>query len=229
MVIKKKGVMIDTIDIPVTRSIREICNFIEAKIPERLDGLECELHIHKEQMNAVSKELTRRGKKLEDLGMRKREPEFQLVQISSLLTESHIRFVVSTVLKGMIFLGYNPDLLRPMIEYVKTGEPQNLLYRGIDDQESGMDTFDDPPLRLFYHSFQWKIMENSIAIAASLLAHKKVNGIRVKVSAKLGKDGSIIIPYGKIVAKYGDTPRDGIVEIFLGDQKISYGRGYGTA
>lgn len=220
IVIKKNGVLIDTIDIPATRDIREICNFIEAKIPERLDGLECELHIHKEQMKAVSKELTRRGKKLEDIGMIKREPEFQLLQFSTILTDNHIRFVVSTVVKGMIFLGYSADLLRPMIEYVKTGNPQNLLYRGIDQRESGMDTFDDPPLSLFYHSFQWEITGNSIAIAASLLAHKNVNGIRVKVSAKAGNDNSIVIPYGKIIARYGDTPNEGRVEIFHGDHKI---------
>jgi hypothetical protein len=214
-------VLIDTIDIPPTRDIREICNFIEAKIPKSLDGLECELHIHKDQMRVVSEELTRRGRRLEKIGMRKREPEFQLLQISSILTENHIRFVVSIVVKGMIFLGYSANLLRPMIEYVKTGEPRNLLYRRIDRQESGMDTFDDPPLNLFYHSFQWEITGNSIAVTASLLAHKKVNGIRVKVSVKAGKDNSIVIPYGKIIARYGDTPSEGRIEIFHGDHKIN--------
>jgi hypothetical protein len=103
---------------------------------------------------------------------------------------------------------------------VKTGERKNLLYRVIDDQESGWDALDDPPLNQFYHGFEWGITDKYIAITASILAHKNVNGIRMKLALKTGSDNSIIIPYGKIIARYGNTPKDGTLEIFHGDHKV---------
>ncbi len=220
ILIKKKGILINRIEIPPTLDIREICNFIESRIPKKLDDLECELSICKEQMEDVKKELSRRGKKLENAYLTGQEPEFSILKISSILTENHFRFIANTVLKGMIFLGYNTNLLRPMIEYVKTGDNNNLIYKFIDQQESGSDMADGPPLNVFYHAFEWRVTENSIVITASILAHKNVNGIRMKLSLKAGNDDLIIIPYGKIIARYGDTPSDGILEIFHGDHKI---------
>jgi hypothetical protein len=221
ILIKKDGVLVERIEIPPTRDIREICNFIEAKTPERLDSFECELDICAGQMEDILRELTRRGtKKLEGPCRKYHRGEFSVLKVSSILTENHFRFVASTILKGMIYLGYSANLLRPLIEYVKTGDTNNLIYRDIDHQESGVDMFDDPPLKLFYHVFEWSLTENSLTISASILAHKKVNGIRLKLAAKVGNDNSIVIPYGKIVARYGDTPKDGILELFHGDRKI---------
>ncbi len=220
ILIKKKGLLIDRIEIPPTRNIGEICNFIESKIPKKLDDLECELSICKEQMEEVKKELSRRGTKLEDAYLTGQDPVFSKLMISFILTENHFRFIANTVLKGMILLGYKTDLLRHMIEYVKTGNSNNLIYKNVDQQESGADMEDGPPLNVFFHEFEWRVTENSIVIAASILAHKNVNGIRMKLSLKAGNDDSIIIPYGKIIAKYGDTPSDGTLEIFHGDHKI---------
>ncbi|WP_446788124.1 hypothetical protein [Macellibacteroides fermentans] len=220
IVIKKDGALLNSIEIPPTRDIAEMCNFIEAMIPGMTDDLEYELDISEEQMDDVLKELRNRGKKLDEPYRKYHREEFSILKISSILTENHFRFVASTILKGMIYLGYGIDLLRPLIEYVKTGDINNLIYRYIDFQESGMDTRDNPPLKLFYHTFEWRITENSIAITASLLAHKNVNGIRMKLSTKAGNDNAIIIPYGKIIARYGDTQNDGLLEIFHGDHKI---------
>lgn len=220
ILIKKNGIVADSINIPPTRDIREMCNFIEAKIPQKLADYECDLYISEQQMGEVSKELARRGRKLEDIPIEAKPPELKIIKISSLLTDNHIRFVASVVLKGMIYLSYPVGLLRPIIDFVKTGDPGNLIYRYIDKQESGCDMLDDPPLNVFYHSFEWNITENSITITSSLLAHKNVNGIRVRFALKAGKDSSILIPYGKIVAKYGNTPDDGILEIYRGDSQV---------
>lgn len=220
ILIKKNGVLVSKIDIPPTRDIREICNFIEAKIPKRIDDFERELNICKEQMEDVKKELRRRGRKPGETYITKQEPVFEKIIISSIITKNHYRFIANTVLKGMIYLEYNKDLLCPMIEYVKTGDTNNLFYGYIDQQESGMDMADGPPLNLFYHAFEWRVTKNSIEITASILAHKNVNGIMIKLSLKAGNDNSIVIPYGKIIARYGDTPSDGIFEIFHGDHKI---------
>lgn len=218
--ISKNGVLIDSIEIPPTRDIKEICNFIEKKVPKKLDDVECELNICKEQMVDVLNELRERGRKLGEPYPKNQSDGFSILKISSLVTENHFRFVASTVLKGLIFLGYSTDLLRPLIEYVKTGALDNVIYRFVDAQESGMDALDDPSLKHFYHAFEWRITETAVLITASILAHKNVNGIRMKLSVKLGNDRSIIIPYGKIIAKYGNTPNDGILEIFHGDHKV---------
>ena len=211
---------IKSIEIPPTRNIGEICNFIEENIPQELNDITFEFHISKEQFEDVLNELKSRGRKIGETYNLNQQPEYTVVKISSIITENHFRFVTSTVLKTMLFLGYSTDLLRPMIEYVKTGDTSNLIYFYIDEQESSMDTLDDPPLKLFYHTFEWNISENSVELVASLLAHKNANGIRMKISLKTGKDKSVFIPYGKICAKYGDTPNDGILEIFHGDHKI---------
>ena len=218
--IKKNGVLIDSIEIPPTRDIKKICNFIEEKIPKKLDDVECELSICKEQMVDVLNELRERGRKLGEPYLTNHPNGLSALKISSIVTENHFRFVASTVLKGLIFLGYSTDLLRHLIEYVKTGDTNNIVYRYIDAQESGMDALDDPPLNHFYHAFEWRINENSILITASMLAHKNVNGIQMKLSLKTGNDNSIFIPYGKIIARYGNTSKDGILEIFHGDHKV---------
>ncbi len=220
ILIKKNGIMINSINIPITRNIQEICNFIEENIPDNLNDLECELAVCQEQMEEIIKEMTRRGKKLEEPYLKNQQTKLSKVQISSIITENHFRFVTSIVIKGMIYLGYSTGLLCHMIDYVKTGDINNLIYGYVDQQESGTDALDDPPLNFFYHLFEWQITENSIKIVASLLAHKNVNGIRIKLSLKTGNDNSIIIPFGRIVARCGETPNDGILEIFHGDNKV---------
>ncbi len=220
IIIKKDGALMNAINIPPTRDIRKMCDFIEANTPKNLEVFECELHISQEQMAEVSQELSRRGRRLDSIRPTKQEAEFSTLKISFLFTDNHFRFVASTILKGMIFLGYSTELLLPMVQYVKTGESDNLIYRGIDKRESGTDTLDDPPLNVFYHKFEWSVTDRSIEIAASILAHRNVNGIRAKLSVKAGRDSTIVVPYGKIIAKYGDTPNDGKLEVFLGDNKI---------
>jgi hypothetical protein len=220
ILIKKNDILIDSINIPITRNIQEICNFIKDNIPENQNDLECELALCPEQMEEILKELSRRDIIFEEPYMKKSQREVQILRISSIITENHFRFVTSIVLKGMIYLGYSTCLLCHMIDYVKTGDTKNLIYGYVDHQESGTNALDDPSLKLFYHLFEWRITENSIKIIASLLAHKNVNGIRIKVSLKSGNDTSIIIPFGKIVARYGETPNDGILEIFHGNNKV---------
>ena len=197
-----------SIEIPPTRNIREICNFIEENIPQKLNDIVFELQICKDQLEDVLNELRRRSRKIGETYNLDQQPEFTIVKISSIVTENHFRFVASTVLKAMIFLEYSIDILHPLIDYVRTGDTRELNYFYVDERESSMDTLDDPPLNLFYHTFAWNISKNSMQIVASLLAHKNANGIRIKLSLKTGNDKSILIPYGKIVAKYGDTPND---------------------
>lgn len=216
---RKNGKIIKIIEIPVTRNIAEICDFIQANTPKVSDDIECELNISNKNKESVLEELSRRGMKLGESYLKKQEPELTILNISSIITDNHFRFVASTVLKGMIFLGYSTDLLCNIIEYVKSGNNSNLIYRNIDKYESGVDTLDNPLLSIFYHTFEWNITGSSIAITASIFAHRKVNGLRMKLSLKAGHNNSIIIPYGKIIAKYGNTPRDGILEIFHGDHK----------
>jgi hypothetical protein len=216
---RKNDKLIRTIELPVTRNVTEICDFIQANTPNASNEIECELNISNKNKESILEELARRGMKLGKSYLKKQEPELTIINISSLITDNHFRFIASTVLKGMIFLGYSTDLLCNMIDYVKTGNNSNLIYRNIDQQESGADTLDNPPLNIFYHTFGWNVTKNSIAITASIFAHRKVNGLRVKLSLKAGDDNSIIIPYGKITARYGNTPKDGVLEIFHGDHK----------
>lgn len=217
-VIKNENIT-ETIEIPPTRKIEEIIGFIEKTISKYPKGTEFDLHICVEQFEDVMKELSIRRRKLSDIRHLKPEPEFNILKIETIVTDNHFRFVASTVLKAMIFLGYSVDLLHYLIEYVKKGDPSSLYSFYVDKQESGMDTLDDPPLNIFYHTFEWNITESSLKIAASLLAHKQVNGMRLKLSVKTGEDKSIFIPYGKVIAKYGETPNDGTLEVFHGDHK----------
>ena len=220
ILIKQDKKLIESIEIPPTRNIGDICDFIEENIPSQLDVFTIDLRICKEQFDEVINELKTRERKISETFSLKPESEHTIIKISSIVTENHFRFVASTVLKGMIYLGYSINLLRSLIDYDRTGDLRNLVFYYVDEQESNMDTLDDPPLNLFYHTFEWNISETSIGIAASLLAHKKVKGLRMKLSLKIGEDKSIFIPYGKIIAKYGNTPNDGILEIFHGDNKI---------
>lgn len=181
IVLKKDGVLLNTIEIHPTRDIAKMCDFIEAMIPERLDDLECELDLSEEQKDEVLNELRNRGRILDEPYRKYLRTEFSILNFSSIITENHFRFVASTVIKGMIYLGYSVILLRPLIEYVKTGDTNNLIYRYVDSHESGMDILDDPPLKLFYHTFEWRLTESVIAITTSLLAHKTVNGLRLKL------------------------------------------------
>jgi len=215
----KNGEIIKTIEIPVTRNVTEICDFIQANTPNASDDIECELNISNKNKESILEELSRRKMILGESYLKNQGPELAILNISSIITDNHFRFVASTVLKGMIFLGYRKDLLCNMIDYVKSGNINNLIYRDIDKHESGTDTLENPPLNIFYHTFEWNITGNSIAITASIFAHRKVNGLRMKLSLKAGYDNSVIIPYGKIIAKYGNTPNDGVLEIFHGDQK----------
>jgi hypothetical protein len=220
ILIKKNGVLIETIKIPITREIQIICDYIVERLPKNLNDLECELNIAPDQLEEIIRELRNRGYHLDEPYYINRQPVFSTLRISSIITENHYRFVASIVLKGMIYLNYNVNLLCHLIDYVKSGNTNNLIYGFVDPKESGSDTLDDPPLEVFYHSFEWNITDKMINISASLLAHKKVNGIRIKLSFKTGKDNSIIIPFGKIVARYGKTPNEGILEIFHGESKI---------
>ena len=221
IIIKKDGKIIDNINIPNTHNIRDVCNFIEAKTPDKLNELECELRICDELFNDVINELERRGKKFSQPNRIENTEEFKILRISSLVTENHFRFVTSTVLKAMLYLNYNRDLLKPMIDYVKTGNTSNLKNHYIDENESRIDAYDNPPLNLFSFVFEWEITENAILIASSILAHKNVNGIRLKLSVKTGDDKSIIIPFGKVIAKYGETPLNGILELYHGKRKVN--------
>lgn len=216
----KNEEIIETIEIPPTRNIGEIIDFIENITSKYHSGTEFDLHICEEQFEDVMKGLRIRGRKLSDIRHLRPETESNILKISTIVTENHFRFVASTVLKAMIFLGYSTDLLHFLIEYVKKGDPKKLYSFYVDKQESGMDTLDNPPLNIFYHTFEWNISESSLKIVASLLAHRQVNGMRLKLYVKTGEDKSIFIPYGKVIAKYGNTPNDGILEVFHGDQKI---------
>lgn len=167
IVIKKDGVTLNSIEIPPTRDITEICNFIEAIIPKSLDGLECEIDLSEEQKDNILNELRNRGRILDEPYRKYHRAEFSILKFSSIITENHFRFVASTVVKGMIYLGYSVDLLSHLIEYVKNGDTTKLIYKYVDSQESGMDVLDDPPLKLFYHTFEWRLSENSIAITTS--------------------------------------------------------------
>jgi hypothetical protein len=211
----------ETIEIPPAREIEEICDFIEKTISKYPEETDFDLNIcDEQQFEDVMKELRIRGRKLSDIRHLKQEPEFKVLKISTVVTDNHFRFVASTVLKAMIFLGYSVDLLHYLIEYVKKGDPSSFYSSCyVDQQESGMDTLDDPHLNVFYHTFEWNITESSLKIAASLLAHKQVNGMRLKLSVKTGEDKSIVIPYGKVIAKYGETLNDGTLEVFHGDHK----------
>jgi hypothetical protein len=180
---------------------------------------EFELNIH-QNISIVFDELKRRGRRLESVILNKKDTEIQVVKISSLFTENHFRFIVYIVLKGMLYLGYSSGLLMNMINYVKNGDPLHLKHHFVDQYESGFDSFDDPSLKLFYYSFDWSITADSIDISASILAHKNVNGVRIKISCVAGNDSSIIIPFGKIIAKYGETPDDGVLELYKGSDKV---------
>jgi hypothetical protein len=220
ILIKKNGVLIETIKIPVTRDVHIVCDYIVERLPENLNDLECELNIDHDQLEEIIGELRNRGYHLDDPYYINKQPVFSTLRISSIITENHYRFVASIVLKAMIYLNYNVNLLCHLIEYVRSGNTNNLIYGFVDQKESGTDTLDDPPLEVYYHSFEWNITDKSINISASLLAHKKVNGIRIKLSLKTGEDTSIIIPFGKVIAKYGKTSNDGILEIFHGENKV---------
>lgn len=182
--------------------------------------MEFELRICDEIISDVINELQRRGKKISELKKSENNKEYIKLRIRSLVTENHFRFVTSTVLKAMLYLGYNINLLNPMADYVKTGNTNNLIDHYIDANESGMDANDNLPLNMYSYLFEWAIDEKKILISTSILAHKKVNGLRLKLAVKAGNDNSIIIPFGKIVAKYGVTPLNGILELYHGNQKV---------
>jgi hypothetical protein len=220
ILVRKYGNIIHTINIPNTHDIRDICNFIEEKTPVKIDGLESELRICDELFNDVIYELKRRGKRFSQPTKSDNTEEYKILRIQSIMTENHFRFVTSTVLKAMLYLNYNIKLLEPMIDYVKTGNTINLLNHYIDEKESMIDAKDNPPLHFFSYLFEWGINEKAILISTSILAHKNVNGIRMKLAIKTGVDKSIIIPFGKVIARYGETPLDNKLELYHGNCRI---------
>lgn len=223
ILINKHQKIIDEIDIPITHDIRDICNFIKAKVPKRIDGIESELRLNDENVHTnqiILRELKRRGLKFGDFTKFDEVKEHKTLKISSLITENHFRFVTSTVLKAMLYLRYNRNLLGPMIDYIKTGDTHNLITHYIDQHESSVYVKGNPPLECFSHLFEWDINEYAILITASILAYNYGNGIRFKLAVKTGDDKSIIIPFGKIIAKYGETPSNGFLELYHGNQRV---------
>jgi hypothetical protein len=219
ILISKNNNVIKSIDIPTTRDIRDICNFIESVIKNKSEGLSVEIQAHS-YYQPVFEELKNRGFRFETRILKHDEDEIQIFNISSILTDNHFRFISSIALKSMLYLNYSPSLLQNVIEYIKDGNISHAAHIDINQAESGFDTLDAPPLNNFRHIIEWRISEKHILIKASILAHKNVNGLRFYISFPTGQDNKIIIPYGKIIAIHGDTPRNGTLEIFKGDTQV---------
>ncbi len=220
ILISKNNKVIKTIDIPITRDIRDICNFIESTInANKSEGLSFEIQSQKD-FQPVFEELKNRGFLFEIRTLEHDNNNIDILKISSIFTENHFRFISSIALKSMIYLDYSPTLLQNIIEYVKNGNNSYVTCLDINQAESGFDTLNAPPLNIFRHIIEWKISEKHILIKASILAHKNINGLRVYISFPSRQDNRIIIPYGKTIAQYGDTPYNGTLELFKGDTQV---------
>jgi len=219
--ITKNDSIVEKAFAPITRDVTAICDFIDETFAKYSPEYMCELNFSKDLRDNVNKELLRRGRKFHGEPTSIHEEEFLIIKLETILTDNHFRFVANILLKGMLYSGYTKQLLINVLHFVTTGARDNVIYSMIDAKESGFDMLDSPSLSEFYHTFTWNVSSSSIDFTASLFAHRSVNGIRMKISFEAGEDDSIIIPYGSIVAKYGATSNDGVIEIFKGDSKIS--------
>lgn len=211
---------IDIIRVPVgiSRNIREICNFFEAKTSEKIDGIKYYFEINKNQNYKIINELKARNIKIENFNKIKLFEETQTFKIECLITINHFRFIVYTVLKAMLFLKYPKSLLEPMINFVKTGKEEYLYCHYIDDNKSGFNYNIDPPLNIFFHVFEWVIYEKFFKISASIFKCENLNGLKFGINVKrnfgeLTDSNNKIISNGKIIAKY-EKDSFGTLELF---------------
>ncbi|MBK9576529.1 MAG: hypothetical protein IPO40_05605 [Fibrobacteres bacterium] len=212
--------VVGAINLPITYDVRDICNFIEAKLSIKPHDTLFELNLSIEIHEIVSNELARRGINFKGKEKLDRVAEIEIVKVDFVVTINHFKSICYTVLKAMLILNYQVSLVQPMIEFIKNSNADYIIRSDLDLINSGTNASDDPPLSAFYHHFEWNISQDSIMMIGRVFAHRNANGLKFNLTVKSGESSAIIIPYGKVIATYGGLPHDGRIQIYRGNSKV---------
>lgn len=219
IIVEKDGREVEKIYIPPTRNASDVCEFVHAKLfPVRGDNYR--VFLSESYADAVINQLNTMGITAVSRGTEHQEEIDYNVSVTSLITENHIRFVCNIVVKAMVYMGYSIELLDPMIQYVHTGRHPDVF--AIREKFRGSRFADMHHERLadFFHSFSWRISKDQIHIAAAIMATESAPGFCLEIIMSTGDDRSIVIPFGKVIAKYDATGMNGEFILEKGSTKF---------